>query len=723
MNIKDEFKDLLSPDESVNDGKKKETIIREQMNYLLCKLLDRSYNVDQTCVNATYSFIATQSVDACNKWKVDTVWQNNPRTLLEPKHKSWIIRFDPSSIDKKQWTQILKPLGGIKINSTDIVFMRQINKAFLGFNLRAVIIIICKKTLQTDIIDQDNFMMTMELMIATTIMKMADLKLHQYHNAFVSNLAHKVRTPLNGILNISPLLAETQLSQIQQEYMSTLTKSGISLASVMSDTVDISRLAFNQITLNKEVFAIRECIEESLQFISSDAKNKKIQVETNIEASVPTYIYCDYRRLRQILIILLRNSISFINKNDGGAVNLRVSGAILDEDNELLKAEKRRTPTNATIPQVGKQQDILYYSIEFSVGDNGIGMTDEQQASILDSFWLHIDNVTLIDKDNYESSGLGLAIAQKLCHIMGGDLWLGQCELDKGSQIVFNIIASEDQYPSYVNTSSLKTIRSKHALIVDSDSTSRIRFHNTLSKWGMKCTLIPSQDELITIHLQSGEPIHIMFISESLASSQRASNKSLIQIIREAGHEFPIVVIQQTGIRQRQYGQYEPNIILSMPIYDKDLMEATINLVNKKVHPTIESKDEIDILIAEDDAINKIVFEKLLPRLGYHKLTITSNGREAYNEIIKNPYKYKIMLIDIRMPIMDGITLSNYIYEFYNKPDKVAFMPYMIGVSAQSMLDSSSMGKLNAFIPKPIDVTRFDEVIRVGLTRPINPSS
>ncbi len=714
MNIADDFKELCQTI-PCNSGtpkvKQVEDMIRSQMNFLLCRLLDRQHTIGGKILKPTYTCIATQSTDAGDNWKVDIVWQQEPRTALSPKHKSWIIKFNQASVLPKQWQFILKPLG-IQVNGK-FTYCVPIDPSFLGCNIRAVMIIVgsfIDGAIMSDMNanEQDSYMFVMQSLFACIIMKMADIKIHQYHNAFVSNLAHKVRTPLNCILYMGPLLSDTPLTPTQQEYMTAVTKSSISLASVMSDTVDISRLAFNQMVLKCEVFAIKECVEEALQFITGDAILKKIKVETNIEPTTPLYIYSDYKRLRQILVILLHNSISFNNHTDGtGTVSLRVSGSMLDEP---TSTQDKDTDTD------NGEGRAIYYSIECSIGDNGIGMTEEQQSNVLDSFWLHLDSVTLTNSENYESSGLGLAIAQKLCQIMGGDLWLGPCALDRGSQLVFNIVAKEDEYPSYVNYTSLKTIRGKHAVVVDSDSHARIKFHNMLSKWGIKCTLVSSQDEFVSIHLNGREPIHILFINESVIT-QKQNGKTLLQIIREGKHEFPIVILQSTPSLRRLSTVDESTITLSAPVDDKELMTVTIDLLNHKSLPIpTEAKSIVEVLVAEDDEMNILVFRKLLPNLGYSNITFTKNGKEALSEITRNPYKYKIMLIDIRMPIMDGITLSNYVWHLYNDqlkiPDKI---PFMIGVSAQPLLETDSIGKLRAFVPKPIDIKKLDDTMRMSL--------
>lgn len=633
----------------------------DQCNYILCELL----------AYADYVCLATQSRQSNNTWKVDRMWQASPRVKID---RQKIVKLNQSR------NALIKSLGVDCVTYNNIKILN-VNQSLIGFDINICVILIGSVKIR-EVRQWDMF----QLLVANAVMKMASLKLHQYHNAFVSNLAHKIRTPLNGILYMCPLLSETQLNPMQKQYASYITKASISLASVMSDTVDISKLVFNKMELKREVFSIHECIAEAQQLMAMDIDSKHIKMEVYIEPSVPSYIFCDYKRLRQILLILIENAVSFYPKDDGsGVIILRVS-AIMTES---------------------------YYSIEFAISDNGIGLTEEQQLNILDSFWLSLDNASLATREDYGSSGIGLAIAQKLAQLMGGDLWLGDCEVGKGSTFVFNIIAMEDQYPSYINNLSLRHIKGKHAMIVDQDSNTRIRFYSTLSKWGMKCTLVPSLNELLHIHLKS-QP-DIMFVNDNISEK---SCDELISLIRKtAGCEFPIVLIQSID-NKCEDSKHAPNAVLIPPIDDKTLMKQTIDLLNGISQPPILTRDknEVNILIAEDDDINRVVYEMMLPKLGYNHFVFATNGKDAYDEVADNPYKYQILLIDIRMPIMDGITLSKKIRELYDHIlYKPSAMPFMIGVSAQPITDGDNLGDLKIYISKPIEIKKFEEAMRSAI--------
>jgi signal transduction histidine kinase/DNA-binding response OmpR family regulator len=667
-----------------------EDTIKKNIDDIFSKILERKYPLDSnSSLIPNYSCIATQQIDSRDNWKVDFIWQNTPRTCIKPCNKSWIIKIPTNP----NWQSILRSFS----IPTSEVLPIVIDTALLGFNINAIILIIGTKEAE-QVTDQKDFLFMMQSLMANYIMKMADLRLRQYHNAFVANLAHKVRTPLNTILNIGPLLLDTSLNPIQQEYVSSVLKSSTRLAGVISDTVDISRLTSHQLQLKKEVFSIKECLEDALQYVASDATKKKISISTHVDANVPTYICGDYKRLRQMIIILLHNSVTFNNKTEGGSTTVTISALIID-DNEPLKRSIS-----------GESDESIYYSITFSISDNGIGMTDAQQQDILDSFWLHLDNVPFARHDNYELSGLGLAIAQKLSRLMGGDLWIGQCTIDKGSQFIFNIIAPEDIYPSYINHDSLKSIKGKHVIVVDPDPKIRIRFHNTLTKWGVKCTPVPSREELLAITLQTKDPIHVMFINELLNGDK--NEKQISQILKEGKYTFPCIMMVQSLVQTAT-----PVASISLPIDDKELMTLLIDLFNHKQAVTAPAKDEIEILIAEDDDMNKMVIANILKKLGYTSFTITSNGKEAYQEITTHPEKYMIALLDIRMPIINGIDLSEYIYKFYQDIKHPELIPYMIGVSAQPVIEGGKLGKFDAFVPKPIIPKKFEEIMRQAISQ------
>ncbi len=650
----------------------------KRVDYSYNTLLEEKHEIMSEILHmykAKYIFIATKLQSYTTEWKVEHIWEQTPTGInrLDLRHRTWVIR---GGLTNKI------SLQGIPMSANKIIL--PIPQSFLN-NLFASLVIVDGTP-----ISEDNTI-TIQLMIANIVMKLSDFKAHQYHNAFITNLTHKIGTPLNGILYMGSLLSETTLDKTQREYMEIINRASISLASVVSDTVDISRLAFKQMRLKKEVISIQDCIDDSCQLVSSEANTKDIKINIDIDSSVPQYIYCDYRRLLQILYVLLKNSIAFNNKTDGtGMTVLSVQATLLPASDKSLDVESQNT----------------HYSIEFTISDNGIGMSEKTCSDVLDSFWFHLDdlNISINSESDLQSSGLGLAIAQKLSQLMNGDLWVKLSELNQGSIFVFNIIASEDEYPEYIDHLSLKNIKNKHAIVVDTDSSVRVKLYNTLSKWGMECTLASSADEVTLAHLKNTRPIHIMFIKDQLLKTK---GTELAKIIRSQGFQFPIVII--TLAIENITTDSVVNAVLVSPIDEKDLMTTTIQLLSTKEHKT-DIRD-CEILIAEDDKSNQIVIEKILRRAGYSKITITNNGGEAYDEIQRNPYKYEVVLIDIRMPVIDGIKLSHLIYDMYQTLGNPESMPFMIGVSAQPIMNTSSIGKMQAFVAKPIVVKQLEEYI------------
>ena len=235
---------------------------------------------------------------------------------------------------------------------------------------------------------------------------------NQAKSDFLANISHELRTPLNSVIALTDLLLKSKLDASQGKNMAIVFQSANSLLDLLNDILDYSKIESGQLALKIEKIKLIELVNQSINTIRSAANDKNISILTNLAKNLPTYIWIDSTRLRQILINLLINAIKFTN---AGSVEVKI---------EVLKFDS----------------SINQMQILFSVIDTGIGISEEHQKSIFEAF-TQADSST---NRRYKGIGLGLSISNTLLRIMNSKLRL-ESELDKGSRFYF-ILETKIEY-------------------------------------------------------------------------------------------------------------------------------------------------------------------------------------------------------------------------------------------------------------------------------------
>ncbi len=520
---------------------------------------------------------------------------------------------------------------------------------------------------------------------------------------FLANMSHEIRTPMNGVMGMAELLARTKLDTKQTMFTDVIVKSGSALLTIINDILDFSKIDAGQLQLDPAPFILRDAVEDVATLVSSGIAEKNLELVVRIDHELPQMFLGDVGRLRQIITNLVGNAVKF---TETGHVYINVSsdGIHSSTDGEMT-------------------------SINFRIEDTGIGIPEEKLENIFNKFSQVDESATR----KHEGTGLGLAIACALVELMGGKIGV-ESRVGKGSTFWFSI-----ELPAHGENGTIRQapgdLSGSRILVVDDNDVNRSILFEQMSSWRFHSLTCGSGKEALAI-LRKAEQDKQQFDAVVLDYHMPEMDGGRVaRIIKDDRDLAKVPLIMLTSVDQMEDGGLFSSLgieaHLVKPARASALLETIIKVLQDNVKHTnspqaeqtstpstpmsIDSNTEvdivvedmevtgdgspIDILIAEDNQVNQIVFSQILMATGY-TFKIAPDGEEAVK--MYKHHQPALICMDVSMPKMNGLEATREIRRL--EAESGRYTP-IIDVTAHAIngdMEKCLDAGMDDYLPKPV---------------------
>ena len=506
---------------------------------------------------------------------------------------------------------------------------------------------------------------------------------------FLASMSHEIYTPMAGVIGMADILKQSKLSQEQEEYLNVIVKSATNLMSILNDIIEYSKLESGKLEFHEKPFSVHQVVEEVTGSFVDKSNEKGVEILSFQDPNIPVEVVGDPVRLRQVLKIFTDNALKFTDKGE-----VRVEAEFVSWDNETVK-------------------------IRFNVCDTGIGISEAGIKKLFTSF----SKLDSPESMKYGGGGLGLAIARRLIDRMNGKV---SVESVPGGGTTFSFTVHFDRYGDAEVADQMKEmLKGVKVLIVDPQQSRRSILRTYFERWDAEvdeCGKTEEAVKLIQHKAQIKRAFDLVVVEFNLPGMnglQFATSMKKDPLMRQTklllttSRLFPVSSSELAAagvlvalVRPYTLSRLKGRIKEVLTQVKKDFAELQDEV---ELHMRDDQKRVLNILLAEDNLINQRVALVTLEKMG-HATDLAENGKIAVEMVFKK--EYDLVLMDMFMPEMDGLTATKKIREM-EALDPARNPIHICAITANTTAEDEAQcyeAGMNSYISKPF---RLGELIKI----------